>query len=41
MSSFVGEGEGEYVLRFYTLVDEMEDLFSYYPGFTGSGAGED
>ena len=41
MSGFVGEGEGEDVLRFYSLLDEVEDLFGDDSRFTGTGAGED
>lgn len=41
MSGFVKECEGKYVLRFYALLDEVEDFFSDYPCFAGTGAGQD
>ena len=41
VSGFVGEGEGEDVLRFYALLDEVEDFFGDYSGFAGTGTGED
>jgi len=39
--SFLGEGEGQYLSRLYSLVEEVEDLLGDYPGFAGTGAGED
>ena len=41
VSGFVGEGEGEDIFWFYSLLDTVEDLCCYYSCFTGSGTGED
>jgi hypothetical protein len=41
LGGFVGEGEGEDVLWYYALLDEVEDLFGDYSCFAGTGTGED